>query len=210
MAGRPKKTETTEKTTTTTVDNNIQEQLKLLQEQLAKLQAENEALKAETILTNTDEEEITSDTDITVVSQVVGTLTISTEGNGIGTVYNFEHFGEAQDIPFGDLRDIVKNKPNFAKEGVYYICNPQAVKKLRLDHQYENLIDKNTFANILDMDSKTVVALYQSAPKLQQEQIVGLIEEKIEKKQDIDGNILIQIGKLCGKDFLAMINDDNE
>lgn len=216
MAGRPKKTETTEKattskkTTTTTVDNDIQEQLKLLQEQLAKLQAENEALKAEPISANTDEEEITSDTDITVVSQVVGTLTISTEGNGIGTVYNFEHFGEAQDIPFGDLRDIVKNKPNFAKEGVYYICNPQAVKKLRLDHQYENLIDKNTFANILDMDSKTVVALYQSAPKLQQEQIVGLIEEKIEKKQDVDGNILIQIGKLCGKDFLAMINDDNE
>jgi hypothetical protein len=177
---------------------------------LAKLQAENEALKAEPISANTDEEEITSDTDITVVSQVVGTLTISTEGNGIGTVYNFEHFGEAQDIPFGDLRDIVKNKPNFAKEGVYYICNPQAVKKLRLDHQYENLIDKNTFANILDMDSKTVVALYQSAPKLQQEQIVGLIEEKIEKKQDVDGNILIQIGRLCGKDFLAMINDDNE
>ena len=216
MAGRPKKTETTEKattskkTTTRTVDNDIQEQLKLLQEQLAKLQAENEALKAEPILANTDEEEITSDTDITVVSQVVGTLTISTEGNGIGTVYNFEHFGEAQDIPFGDLRDIVKNKPNFAKEGVYYICNPQAVKKLRLDHQYENLIDKNTFANILDMDSKTVVALYQSAPKLQQEQIVGLIEEKIEKKQDVDGNILIQIGRLCGKDFLAMINDDNE
>lgn len=216
MAGRPKKTETTEKattskkTTTTTVDNDIQEQLKLLQEQLAKLQAENEALKAEPISANTDEEEITSDTDITVVSQVVGTLTISTEGNGIGTVYNFEHFGEAQDIPFGDLRDIVKNKPNFAKEGVYYICNPQAVKKLRLDHQYENLIDKNTFVNILDMDSKTVVALYQSAPKLQQEQIVGLIEEKIEKKQDVDGNILIQIGRLCGKDFLAMINDDNE
>lgn len=216
MAGRPKKTETTEKattskkTTTTIVDNDIQEQLKLLQEQLAKLQAENEALKAEPISANTDEEEITSDTDITVVSQVVGTLTISTEGNGIGTVYNFEHFGEAQDIPFGDLRDIVKNKPNFAKEGVYYICNPQAVKKLRLDHQYENLIDKNTFANILDMDSKTVVALYQSAPKLQQEQIVGLIEEKIEKKQDVDGNILIQIGRLCGKDFLAMINDDNE
>lgn len=216
MAGRPKKTETTEKattskkTTTATVDNDIQEQLKLLQEQLAKLQAENEALKAEPILANTDEEEITSDTDITVVSQVVGTLTISTEGNGIGTVYNFEHFGEAQDIPFGDLRDIVKNKPNFAKEGVYYICNPQAVKKLRLNHQYENLIDKNTFANILDMDSKTVVALYQSAPKLQQEQIVGLIEEKIEKKQDVDGNILIQIGRLCGKDFLAMINDDNE
>ena len=210
MAGRPKKTDTASKTTTKTkaVDD-TQEQIKALQEQLAQLMAENKALKEKEVEVSEDEE-ITADTDIMVISQTVGSLAISTEGNGIGTVYNFEHFGEAQDIPVGDLRDIVKNKPNFAKEGVYYICNPQAVKKLRLNHQYENLIDKNTFANILDMDSKTVVALYQSAPKLQQEQIVGLIEEKIEKKQDVDGNILIQIGRLCGKDFLAMINDDNE
>lgn len=217
MAGRPKKTDVTEKSTTTkktattNVDNDIQEQLKALQEQLAKLQAENEVLKSESKGTSNniiEEDELTSDTDITVISQVVGTLTLSTEGNGIGTVYNFEQFGEAQDIPFGDLRDIVKNKPNFAKEGVYYICNPQAVKKLRLNHQYENIIDKNTFANLFNMDAKTVVSLYQSAPRLQQEQIIGLIEEKIEKKQDVDGNILIQIGKLCGKDFLAMINDN--
>lgn len=200
MAGRPKKSETA---TTKAVDN-TQEQLKLLQEQLAKLMAENEALKAKetTKAVEEDEEELTADTDITVISQTVGKLVISTEGNGVGTVYRFEQFGEVQDIPFGDLRDIVKNKPRFAKEGAYYICNPQAVKKLRLGAQYKNLIDEKTFTNLFELDSKAIINLYESAPKMQQEQIVSLIEDRLAHNLDVDGNVLIKIGQLCGKDFL--------
>lgn len=215
MAGRPKKSETAEKTTKTTkaVDN-TQEQLKALQEQLAKLMAENEALKEQKenskIAVNEqdeyneqEEEELTADTDITVISQTVGKLVISTEGNGVGTVYRFEEFGEVQDIPFGDLKDIVKNKPRFAKEGAYFICNPQAVKKLRLGTQYKNLIDDKTFLNLFDKDAKTIVALYESAPQMQQEQVVSLIEDRLAKKLEVDGNVLIKIGKLCGKDFIT-------
>ena len=211
MAGRPKKSETAEKTTKNTkaVDN-TQEQLKALQEQLAKLMAENEALKEqkesnkiEVNEQDEQEEELTADTEITVISQTVGKLVISTEGNGVGTVYRFEQFGEVQDIPFGDLKDIVKNKPRFAKEGAYFICNPQAVKKLRLGAQYKNLIDDKTFLNLFDKDAKTIVALYESAPQMQQEQVVSLIEDRLEKKLEVDGNVLIKIGKLCGKDFIT-------
>ena len=204
MAGRPKKTDTAAKTTKTTkaVDD-TQEQIKALQEQLAQLMAENQALKQKDVAQVEEEEEITADTDIMVISQTVGSLAISTEGNGIGTVYRFEKFGDVQDIPFGDLRDIVKNKPKFAKEGAYFICNPQAVKKLRLGNQYKNLIDDKTFLNLFDKDADTIVALYKSAPSMQQKQIVGLIEEKLEKGVDVDGNVLVKIGQLCGKDFLA-------
>ena len=204
MAGRPKKTDTAAKTTKTikAVDD-TQEQIKALQEQLAQLMAENQALKQKDVAQVEEEDEITADTDILVISQTVGSLAISTEGNGIGTVYRFEKFGDVQDIPFGDLRDIVKNKPKFAKEGAYFICNPQAVKKLRLGNQYKNLIDDKTFLNLFDKDADTIVALYKSAPSMQQKQIVGLIEEKLEKGVDVDGNVLIKIGQLCGKDFLA-------
>ena len=203
MAGRPKKTDTASKTTTKTkaVDD-TQEQIKALQEQLAQLMAENKALKEKEVEVSEDEE-ITADTDIMVISQTVGSLAISTEGNGIGTVYRFEKFGDVQDIPFGDLRDIVKNKPKFAKEGAYFICNPQAVKKLRLGNDYKNLIDDNTFLNLFDKDADTIVALYKSAPSMQQKQIVGLIEDRLEKGIEVDGNVLVKIGQLCGKDFLV-------
>lgn len=189
------------------VQNATQELLKKfeeLQKQLAELKAENDALKdTKQVEDDNNTEELTSDTDITVISQTVGKLVLSTEGNGMGTVYRFEEFGEVQDIPFGDLKDIVKHKPRFAKEGAYFICNPQAVKKLRLGTQYKNLIDDETFTNLFDKDAKTIVALYESAPKMQQDQVVSLIEDRLAKKLEVDGNVLIKIGKLCGKDFLT-------
>ena len=209
--GRPKK-DATKVVTQIDVSNDVvqdatQELLKKfeeLQKQLAELKAENDALKDTKQVENNDNtEELTSDTDITVISQTIGKLVLSTEGNGIGTVYRFEEFGEVQDIPFGDLKDIVKHKPRFAKEGAYFICNPQAVKKLRLGTQYKNLIDDKTFTNLFDKDAKTIVALYESAPKMQQEQVVSLIEDRLTKKLEVDGNVLIKIGKLCGRDFLT-------
>ena len=181
------------------VQNTTQELLKKfeeLQKQLTELKAENNALKDNTQVEDNDNtEELTSDTDITVISQTVG--------NGIGTVYRFEEFGEVQDIPFGDLKDIVKNKPRFAKEGAYFICNPQAVKKLRLGNQYKNLIDDKTFINLFDKDAKTIVALYESAPKMQQEQVVSLIQDRLDNGLEVDGNVLIKIGQLCGRDFIT-------
>ena len=175
-----------------------------LQKQLAELKAENDALKDTKQVENNDNtEELTSDTDITVISQTIGKLVLSTEGNGIGTVYRFEEFGEVQDIPFGDLKDIVKHKPRFAKEGAYFICNPQAVKKLRLGNQYKNLIDDKTFVNLFDKDAKTIVALYESAPKMQQEQVVSLIQDRLDNGLEVDGNVLIKIGQLCGRDFIT-------
>lgn len=206
MAGRPKKTTT--KSTVTKVDdvktveaNDTELMIKELQEQLAMLIAENKNLKAQA--TMEEQEEITSDTEIAVVSQTVGKLIISTEGNGMGTVYRFDKFGEVQDIPFGDLKEIVKNKPRFAREGAYYIANEQAVKKLRLTNQYKDIIDDKTLGNLFDMDSEIIISLYNDAPKMQKEQIVSMIEEKINKNEEVDGNVLIKVGKLCGKNFLT-------
>ena len=210
MAGRPKK-ENTKEVVDSAVDNlsALMKKLEEMQAQLNELKAENDSLKTQKVVAD-DDEEITADTDITVISQTVGKLVLSTLGNGLGTVYRFEQFGEVQDIPFGDLRDIVKNKPYFAREGLYYIANAQAVKKLRLGAQYKNIIDNKTLEHLFENDAKTIVSLYESAPTLQQQQIVGLIEDRLAKKIDVDGNVLIQIGKLCGKDFLLTQIEDEE
>lgn len=191
------------------VTQELLKKLEEMQNQLAQLKAENEAFKNHQIEDiDEDEEEINGDTDIPVISQTVGKLVLSTDGNGIGTVYRFDSFGEVHDIPFADLKDIVKNKPRFAKEGAYYISNAQAVKKLRLTKEYENIVDNKIFEHILDEKSDVVISTYKNAPKLQQEQIVSMIEEKIDRGQDVDGNVLVKIGKLCGKDFLRVEEDD--
>lgn len=211
---RPKKAQTVVETDNKEITQDVTQQLlkKLeeMQNQIAQLKAENESFKNKQVedIDKEDEEDITADTDIPVISQTVGKLVLSTDGNGVGTVYRFDNFGDVHDIPFADLKDIVKNKPRFAKEGAYYISNAQAVKKLRLTREYENIVDNKLFEHILDEKSDVVINTYKNAPKLQQEQIVSMIEEKIDKGQDVDGNILVKIGKLCGKDFLRVEEDD--
>lgn len=209
---RPKKevveVETQEKTTNKESDllSALSKQLEEMQARLDALAKENKELKEHT--TEDTETEINSDTDISVVSLTVGKLVISTLGNGLGTVYRFEEFGQVQDIPFGDLKDIVKNKPKFARGGAYYIANKDAVKKLRLTKDYENIISDEMFENLLNQNSSVVIDAYKTAPKFQQEQVVSLIEEKLENKVEIDANILMKIGKLCGKDFIR--SDEEE
>ena len=208
-------TETKAKSAKATVNENDEliKKLEEMQKQLAELKAENESLKEENIdniKEEEEEEELNGDTEITVISQTLGSLAISTEGNGVGNVYRFSHFGEAQDIPFSDLKDIVKNKRRFATEGAYYIANKQAVKKLRLTKDYEKIINEKLFEHILDENSSVIVKAYENAPKMQQEQIVGMIEDRLAQNKDIDGNVLVKIGKLCGKNFLLANEDDDE
>jgi hypothetical protein len=207
---RPKKTQTTETTSTKAnvdVDVNAEllKKLEEMQKQINELKTENQALKNDTDEMN---EELNGDTEIEVISQFVGKLALSTDGNGMGTVYRFEKFGDVQDIPFSDLKDIVKNKPKFAKEGLYYIANEEAVKKLRLSKDYEHIVSNDIFAHMLDEDSDVVIKAYKNAPKLQKEQIVSMIDERLAKNQEVDGNVLVKIGKLCGRDFLRVDEDE--
>ena len=218
MAGRPKKSVDKEEKTIKTVEEktvekkdsdvltDLMNQLKEMQQQIANLTKENEQLKVDKE-EKEEKEELTSDTDIPVISLVTGGLTISTEGNGVGTVYRFEEFGEIRDIPFGDLKDIVKNKPEFARGGIFYIANEEAVKKLRLSRDYKNIISDELFTRLLDEDANVVIEAYKLAPKLQQEQVVSMIEDRLEKGIEVDANILVKIGKLCGRDFMSTASD---
>ena len=179
-----------------------------LQKQLAELKAENDSLKDKQVEDKELEEELTADTDIMVVSQYMGKLVISTEGNGIGTVYRFEKFGDIHDIPFGDLKLIVKNNSKFAKQGVFYIANENVVKKLRLNRDYETIVTNKLFSHLLDEKADVIIKAYENAPRLQQKQIVAMIEERLANNKEVDGNVLVKIGKLCGRDFLRVTEDD--
>lgn len=215
--GRPKKTVDTDAksidldaliNTKTSTDSNsefeeLKKQMATMMVQMQKLTQENTQLKAKTISNSQIEtNDIDADTTIPVVSLTTGTLVVSTLGNGLGTVYRFENFGEVQDIPFSDLKDIVKNKPNFAREGAYYIDDKNAVKKLRLERQYQNILSEDDIKRFFKSTADNAVKIYNNMTPMQKHQIVSLIEDKIQKKENIDANILVSIGKLANKDFL--------
>lgn len=215
--GRPKKTVDTDAksidldaliNTKTSTDSNsefeeLKKQMAIMMAQMQKLTQENTQLKAKaTSNSQIETNDIDADTTIPVVSLTTGTLVVSTLGNGLGTAYRFENFGEVQDIPFSDLKDIVKNKPNFAREGAYYIDDKNAVKKLRLERQYQNILSEDDIKRFFKSTADNAVKIYNNMTPMQKHQIVSLIEDKIQKKESIDANILVSIGKLANKDFL--------
>jgi hypothetical protein len=211
MAGRPKKTttETTaKKTTTKAVEKEVKnetadltalmEQMAEMQKQILALTKENETLQREAVV----DEEIDSDTEILVCSMYRGKLVLSTEPNGSGVQYVFYKFGEEQDIPFGDLKDICKNMRRFAQEGYFYIENESAVKKLRLTSSYGRMLPFDDMAELESKPADVVIELYKLASPLQKDEIIDLYLEKYRSGKEVDTNVLRGIGELIGRDLL--------
>lgn len=184
-------------------------QMKAMQEQIEKLSKEKSVAEdlVKALQSNNkqeDESGLNADTDITVISQCVGELTLSTEGLGRGTRYSFLNFGEVQDIPFGDLRDIVKNNKSFAQNGLFYIVNDEVVSKLRLKQYYNRMISNEDMNTLFDKDANTFIELYKLATDGQKEVIINMIVDKKLKGETIDANILITLGQLSGKDLIGL------
>ena len=174
-------------------------QMKAMQEQIEKLSKEKDiADKIIESFQSKKEEELSQDEDILVISQTVGLLTLSTKGDGNGTLYSFPEFGYSQEIPFYDLKEICRNMPNFAQQGIFYIVNKQAVDKLRLTNYYNRILSNEDMLNLFEKDSETIVELFKLASELQKKQIIGLIEDKIINKENIDLNVLREIDELAG------------
>lgn len=218
MAGRPKKeietttetekvVETTKevKENTSTKDKEIEElknTIALMMKQM------NELSKGETKASNS----YGVDDDIEVISQCVGLLNLvmGKIGNNDSDCYTFKEFGEVQSIPFGDLKEIVKFNKSFAQNGLFYVNDEKAIKQLRLEKYYKRLVNYQDMESIFVKEPNDFIEIYKLASKGQQEVIVKLIIEKLSNKEEIDANVLLQIGQLSGKDLLKIQKESNE
>lgn len=204
---------TTRKTTSTktveTTDSELKrenEQLKQdvseLHKQLLEMKKMFESAMASTQAQSTLNTKLDLEADIPVINLCRSKLNLSTGLHGSGEVYIFTQFGEIQDIPFQDLKLICKSNKRFAEEGAFYIADEQAVEKLRLERKYRNILNANTLENIFELDSRTVIKMFESASKTQKDYIVETIVEKLSRGQQVDANILVGLKQLTGKDFL--------
>ncbi len=142
--------------------------------------------------------------EVPVVSMCQGELNLATLGRGQGSIYTFTHFGQIMDIPFGDLKDIVKNNQRFANEGYFYIADEEVVKKLRKTSEYSKMLPPEIVENIFKNDANKIIDLYNMAPRGQKETIIEMIKNKRVQGIDVDANVLIKLGELTGIDFVGI------
>ena len=178
----------------------MQKQMEEMQKMVAQL------AKQQPVVTTlvSEEDKLSADEDISVVNLCEGELNISTEGFGKGTVYTFNYKGEELPIPLIDLKAIVRNNKSFAQGGAFYILDERAVKECKLATHYKKMLSDEQMLSLFDNSADKVIELYKLAPKTQQDIIVDAVVNKRYNKEKVDANILLELGKLCGRDLMGI------
>lgn len=113
-------------------------------------------------------------------------------------------------IPEGEARAIVNNMPNTIANGMVYIADDDFIAECELDGVYQDLLSDKQMKELLKKSADDVCAIYKNASDAQKQIIVDMVANRKMEGLPIDANIVVALGKLCGKDLMAIEPEDDE
>lgn len=113
-------------------------------------------------------------------------------------------------IPEGEARAIVNNMPNTIANGMVYIADDDFIAECELDGVYQDLLSDKQMKELLKKSADDVCVIYKNAPDAQKQIIVDMVANRKMEGLPIDANIVVALGKLCGKDLMAIEPEDDE
>lgn len=137
--------------------------------------------------------------NITFINLSTGTLVF--RGSKL---WRLEGQYKKQTVMEREARLIVNNNPRLIESGVLYIADSEFVKANDLQEIYTNLLTDKDLEHLFQQDPAQVVNWYNSVSDGQKRIIEDMIKNKIYNKERIDANILVDIGNLCGIDFMSI------
>ena len=202
---------TTKKTTTTTsttekpeTDSRIAEQANEIAELKAQIALLMNMQKAST-QTTTVESAPKKKKNVTIINLFAGGLTV--KGN---SYYHFDKQFDKRAFSEAEATAIVNNMPNAAREGIFYITDAQFVEDNDLSDAYENMIDDVKMKTILSLDANSVLVLYKNASEAQKTIIENMIVNGRLNGEPLDANVLVELGKITGKNYMEIETMDKE
>ena len=208
MATTKKKTETINSKESLENIKLVDEEKELLKEKLASQEKEMSDLKAqmEMLLKSLSNKEEKDNDKIKNNKKTIKFINMTTGGFTIrGTrLYHLDKQFDFQVFSESEARVIVNNMPNSIASGQLYIADHNFVEECELDYIYESLIDDKTLKNLLNKSSEDVCEIYKNASDSQKKIIVDMVMEKQINEEKIDANVLVDLGKLCGIDFMKI------
>lgn len=209
MATTKKKTETAS-VSKENIENNkiVDKEKELLKEKLALQEKEMSDLKAQMklLLESISDKKGNEQTQIKNNKKTIKFINMTTGGFTIrGTrLYHLDKQFDFQVFSESEARVIVNNMPNSIANGQLYIADHDFIEACELDYIYENLIDDKTLKDLLNRNSEDVCEIYKNASDFQKKIIVDMVTEKQINEEKIDANVLVDLGKLCGIDFMKI------
>ena len=179
----------------------IDEQQKQMEELMAQMK-----LMAEMVSNRGDvvEKVSTEKRNVTFVNMVNGGMNLK------GTRYYHidKQFG-IKVVTDSEARVILNNMPNAIQSGLVYIKDVDFIRENGLEDYYDGLINDKTLQTLLDKKYDEVINIYNEANTEQKKIILDMVVDRRLKGENIDANIVVELGKLCNKNFMD-IEPDNE
>ena len=143
--------------------------------------------------------------NVTIINLFAGGLTV--KGN---SYYHFDKQFDKRAFSEAEATAIVNNMPNAAREGIFYITDAQFIEDNDLSDAYENMIDDVKMKTILSLDANSVLVLYKNASEAQKTIIENMIVNGRLNGEALDANILVELGKITGKNYMEIETMDKE
>ena len=134
---------------------------------------------------------------ITFVNMVKGGMNLK----GTRFYHIDKQFG-SKVVTDSEARVILSNMPNTIQSGLVYINDIDFIKENGLEDYYNGLINDKTLKTLLDKDCDEVVEVYNGANAEQKKIILDMVVSRRLNGEKIDANIVVELGKLCGKNFM--------
>lgn len=187
-----------EEAVATEATNNAVSENEVLKAQIAEMKAQMELMAQ--MMANKSNEPIHStknDRMITFVNLTNGTAVLRGNQNwALEGRYASRAFLERE------ARIIVNNMPNMIRSGMVYITDADFVQENDLADAYVNMLSDTDMKSLLAQDAKNVIDVYKNVSDNQKQIIIDMIIEQRKAGAKIDGNILTELGELCGKDLV--------
>ena len=181
----------------------LEKKIKEQEAQMKELQEKINLLLAGSLMNNKEEKK--SKKNIKFVNMTSGGFTI--RGNRF---YHLDKQFDSLSFSENEAKTIVSNMPQSITNGLLYIADADFVEECELDGVYENIIDDITLKNLLNNNVSDVCEIYKNASEEQKKIIIEMIVDKKINNIPIDANILVELGKLCGKDLIRIEPLDEE
>lgn len=176
----------------------------ILKETIAKQQAQMQEMMAQIALLmkaqsapTAPAEQPKKQNNIKFINLTAGSMNLrGTRMYNIPKQFGFKMLGEAE------ARLVVNNMPNAIADGYIYIANKAFVHECELDDLYANMLDEAQLKALLNENANDVCEVYKNASEGQKRIILDMVSDKRLNGQHVDANILVELGKLSGVDFM--------
>lgn len=175
----------------------------------AELRATVEALKAQMEMmvqmlgAKQPEAKPKKERNITFVNLTDGTVVL--KGSNIWVIegqFNTRTFMERE------ARLIVSNCGSLVRSGAVYIDDAEFVEENDLGEVYRYMVNDDELKNLLNKSANEVIETYKNAPEMQKKIIVSMIVSKRLRGEAVDGNVMLELGALSGKDLVNIEPDE--